>query len=99
MIKDILIDIDLGGIKIMTGAVSSDGTVLCEPVKIPTDSHKPADKILTRITGSVEEVLQRLKVAARDIPGIGVGSTGPLDLDRGLILDCPQLPTMHGKEG
>jgi Transcriptional regulator/sugar kinase len=27
--------------------------------------------------------------------GIGIGSTGPLDIERGVILECPQLPTMQ----
>jgi len=51
--------------------------------------------ILKRITDSVEQTLSSLSLGMSDVEGIGIGSTGPLDIDAGIILDCPQLPTMH----
>ena len=95
MKKDIFIGVDLGGTKIMTGAIDSKGKVLCEPVKVPTLGHEPADKIIKRITDSVEIILQIVNTDINYIQGIGIGSTGPLDFKTGKILDCPQLPTMN----
>ncbi len=95
MNKDIIIGVDLGGTKIMTGAIDSKGKVLCEPVKVPTLGHEPSDKIIKRITDSVETILQKLKSDIRSVQGIGIGSTGPLDYKTGKILECPQLPTMN----
>ena len=91
----IIIGIDLGGTKIMTGAISSDGKVLCIPVKVPTGEQEPKEMILKRITDSVETLLSKLNKTINDIAGIGIGSTGPLDIVSGIILECPQLPTMH----
>ena len=79
----------------MTGAISPQGDLLCDPIKVPTGSDDPAEAIIHRITSSIERIMESLRADKKDVLGIGVGSTGPLDLDRGLILDCPQLPTMH----
>lgn len=91
----IIIGVDLGGTKIMTGAINREGKVLCTPVKILTDGHEPKEIIVKRITDSIEDILSKLNSAINDVSGIGIGSTGPLDIDSGIILECPQLPTMH----
>lgn len=79
----------------MTGAISNDGKVLCTPVKTQTGGQEPKEMIVKRITDSVEKILGSLKLTISDVAGIGIGSTGPLDIDAGMILECPQLPTMH----
>jgi glucokinase len=56
----LIIGVDLGGTKIMTGAISREGKVLCTPVKVPTDGHEPKDRIVKRITDSVETILSIL---------------------------------------
>jgi glucokinase len=95
MDNKIIIGVDLGGTKIMTGAVSYEGQVLGSPVKVPTEGNDTAESIVKRITGSVEKTLSSLNRTIKDVAGIGIGSTGPLDIDAGLILECPQLPNMH----
>jgi len=95
MNNKIIIGVDLGGTKIMTGAINYRGKVLGVPVKVPTEGHSEKEVILRKIIGSVEEVMRGLNATIDDIKGIGIGSTGPLDSKAGLILECPQLPTMH----
>lgn len=91
----IIIGVDLGGTKIMTGAINEKGEVLCEPVKVPTNGDGTCDEILKKITDSVEQVLHKINATPSEIEGIGIGSTGPLDIENGIILECPQLPSMH----
>lgn len=91
----IIIGVDLGGTKIMTGAINGEGKVLSTPVKIATEGNDTVENILKRITGSVEKVMNDLQITAGNISGIGIGSTGPLDSETGQILECPQLPNMH----
>jgi glucokinase len=95
MSNKIILGVDLGGTKIMTGAVSPDGKVLGTPVKCQTNGTEPAELIVKRITDSVEQTISRSGFTINDVKGIGIGATGPLDSAAGLILDCPQLPTMH----
>lgn len=93
--KSAIIGIDIGGTKIKTGAVRLDGELLCEPDTIATGGTDDSEKIFGRITGTIDTVIKRSGLKKTDIIGIGMGVTGPLDIKRGLILECPQLPTMH----
>jgi glucokinase len=91
----IIIGIDLGGTKIMTGAISAQGKVLGTPVNVPTGGMESKEKIVKRITDSISQTIRELNVPIQEIIGIGIGSTGPVDSKAGIILECPQLPTMH----
>lgn len=92
--RKIIIGIDLGGTKIMAGAIDMAGKVLGRPVKIETESYLPKEIILKKITDAIEKIVNDLMLTINDVMGIGIGSTGPLDIERGVILECPQLPTM-----
>ncbi|WP_420187264.1 ROK family protein [Bacteroides pyogenes] len=95
MEKQIIIGVDLGGTKIMTGAINRDGKVLGTPVRVATEGTRPKEVIFDKIVTSVEKVMQDNGITTEELKGIGIGSTGPLDSNEGLILECPQLPTMH----
>ena len=79
----------------MTGAITHDGKVLGEPIKVPTGASDPAEMIVKRIIDSIEKTISDLRLTVNDLTGIGIGSTGPLDSETGEILECPQLPNMH----
>ena len=80
----------------MTGAIdATDGRVIGTPIKIATQSHLPKEQIVENIAQSIRQVMTDNGLQKQDVVGVGVGSTGPLDLDLGLVLDCPQLPTMQ----
>jgi glucokinase len=93
--KRVIIGVDFGGTKIQTGVIKPDGEILCEPVTVDTGGNDESEKILARITGSIEKVIKYSGLKPADIVGIGMGVTGPLDTVTGTILECPQLPTMH----
>jgi glucokinase len=93
--KTIIIGVDVGGTKIQTGAIRSDGQIIGEPVTVETVGTDESEKILARITGSVEKLIKDHGLNPDDVLGIGMGVTGPLDPESGTILECPQLPTMH----
>lgn len=94
-LKKAIIGVDVGGTKIQAGAVTPDGEILCEPLTIATGGSDESGKILGRITRSIEMVIERSALKTENIIGIGMGVTGPLDIENGIILECPQLPTMH----
>jgi glucokinase len=95
MEKKTAIGIDLGGTKILTGAIDFDGNLKGSPVKAMTISQDPADATVGRIIDSVERFISDSGMTINDFMGIGIGSTGPLDLETGYILECPQLPNMN----
>lgn len=46
---------------------------------------------LARIIALIRSLLEEAKVAPEEMRGIGVGCPGPLDLDRGIVLEMPNL--------
>jgi glucokinase len=91
----IIIGVDIGGTKIRAGAVTSAGNLYGNPFTVPTGGNDSKETITGRIIGSINTVLENNSLSAKDIVGIGLGVTGPIDIKNGTILDCPQLPTMH----
>jgi len=91
----ILIGVDFGGTKILTGAITEKGEILCEPVKVATNGYESPEKIIARLASSIDEVIRRSSLSIDEVKGIGLGVTGPLDIENGIILECPQLPTLH----
>jgi len=90
-----VIGVDIGGTKIKVGAVSSDGRIVCTPVTVPTVGMDKKEKIFQRIARTIQSVIENSELEDYTVEGIGLGVTGPLDTKNGLILECPQLPTMH----
>lgn len=95
MNNKIIIGVDLGGTKIMTGAITQNGVIIGNPIKIWTGGNDPKDVVLNRIVSSIQQTIEQNNLSKQDILGIGLGSTGPLDSKNGIILDCPQLPTLN----
>ncbi len=95
MDKNIVIGVDLGGTKIMSGAVDTNGNIIGESFIVPTGGNDSKEMILERIFLSIDSVLRSNNLNIENIIGIGIGSTGPIDAKNGIILECPQLPNMH----
>lgn len=81
---------DLGGTKML--AVAFDAQM--RPVgrkRKRTEGHQGSQIGLERIAQTIEDALHEAGVAPDRLAGIGVGCPGPLDLDRGIMLDAPNL--------
>lgn len=80
----LVVGIDLGGTKILSGVVGDDNRILGRS-KRPTPAREGAEAILSTIVGCVDEALAEANVARSELAAIGVGSPGPLDSDAGVI--------------
>ncbi|GIM30587.1 glucokinase [Clostridium polyendosporum] len=89
--KNFVIGIDLGGTKISTALSDLDGDVKSQ-ITIPTDAHEGEIPVLNRIIETVEYVLKSANLTTDDIRAIGIGSPGPLDAKKGIIITTPNLP-------
>jgi glucokinase len=86
---DSWIGIDLGRTKLLVAAVDGDGRVLAS-TRRATPAGGPAPAVDAMADG-VMEVLRRAGAAMRDVCAIGVGAPGPLDPDRGVVLNPPNM--------
>lgn len=86
------IGLDIGGTNLVAGVIAAaDGRVISRHT-IPTESRKGVEDGLRRISGLIEQVLQQAGMQTAQMTGIGIGSTGPIDSNRGLIQNPYTLP-------
>jgi glucokinase len=83
-----VVGIDIGGTNIVAGTVSEDGSELLGLVSQPTFPEQGADAVIARI---VKLARDSIRVSGKQIAGLGIGSPGPLDTKRGVVLLTPNL--------
>ncbi|MBD7916390.1 ROK family protein [Clostridium sp. Sa3CUN1] len=89
MDKKYVIGVDLGGTKICTALVKLDGSVVKE-YTIPTEAYKGEEVVLNKILSTIDKVIEEIDI--NEVQSIGIGSPGPLDIEKGLIVYTPNLP-------
>jgi glucokinase len=90
-----IVGVDLGGTKIMAGALSEDGTRHLAMRSVATSAEQGSDAVVERIIGAIEGVIldtiAETEASRRDFIGIGVGAPGPLDREKGIVVVAPNL--------
>lgn len=89
MEKKYVVGVDLGGTKIYTALVDLNGAIVAE-VTVKTEAHKGEDAVLEKLLKTIDDVLVGIDI--NEVKAIGVGSPGPLDVKKGLIVYTPNLP-------
>lgn len=83
--------IDLGGTKILTVVTDSGKKVLAK-TKIPTEAARGVDAVLDNIFKSLDISCRECGITPESLSGIGIGVPGPVNYEKGLVYDCPNLP-------
>ena len=89
--KKYVIGVDLGGTKISTAISTIEGNILANVV-LTTKSEEGEAAVLGRIVQSIDEVIVGSSTSIDEIEAIGIGSPGPLDAKKGIIITTPNLP-------
>jgi glucokinase len=85
-----VLGVDLGGTKILAGVVDAEHRILGR-AKRPTPAKEGAEALSRAIAGAALDALADAGVKPDDLGGAGVGSPGPLDSERGVILFSANL--------
>ncbi|MBV7272531.1 ROK family protein [Clostridiaceae bacterium UIB06] len=91
MEKQYVIGVDLGGTKISTALAELNGNILSENT-IPTNAKYGEEAVLSRIIYAIERILEVTGKKVDEIKAIGIGSPGPLDSKKGVIIETPNIP-------
>ena len=90
-----VVGVDIGGTNIVVGTVSEDGTQVLGVRSTPTQPEEGPQAVVGRIArlaqASMSEAERASGVRRDSIVGVGIGSPGPLDLEKGLVLLTPNL--------
>ncbi len=95
-----VLGIDLGGTKILAAVVNEDGEVLARS-KQKTQADKGPEDVMDRMAECARDAVSAAALEMKDVLAAGVGAPGPLDPNRGIIIDTPNLPgfvDVHVKE-
>jgi glucokinase len=90
-----VLGVDLGGTKISVGAMTVDGKSRYALDTKPTLAADGADAVVERIVAmigtTIAQTMKETGAAREDFLGVGIGSPGPLDRKRGLVITTPNL--------
>ncbi len=92
-----IVGIDLGGTKVAAAAFGMDGQRLGKIARLPTMANMKSTVTLMNIKRVVKQALIEGGVTGRP-RAIGMGSSGPLDTERRVLLDGDSLPNLMGFE-
>ncbi len=88
--RDFWIGLDLGGTKMLASLYGPDFKRIASAKK-RTKGREGAEAGLQRIQALIRDVLAAGSVDAASLAGVGVACPGPLDLNKGIILEAPNL--------
>lgn len=84
------IGVDLGGTKIDSILVDQNNVPL-DNVEMLTCPEEGKDAVIERIIASINKLAAGLPRGVDDVRAIGVGSPGPLNKEKGTVVDAPNL--------
>ena len=86
-----VLGLDIGGSKLAAGVVDGQGHILARGV-IPTLASEGLGPVLLRITELCRDLMNRPETKTDPVSCIGVGCAGPVDVQRGVVTNPPNLP-------
>ena len=86
--------VDLGGTKILTAVADEHGAWLGEDRR-PTEVERGPEGVIDRIVESLRASLAAANAGERTLQALGVAAPGPIDVEKGLIGEAPNLPGWH----
>jgi glucokinase len=89
-VKPLAAGVDLGGTNIATAIVDASGRVRSRDRR-PTLAGRGPNAVLARMADSVRSAARVAGLGLRDLAAVGVGSPGPLDPKRGVVLYSENL--------
>jgi glucokinase len=92
---DLILGVDLGGSKILTAVINSQGGMLSNDESI-TPATEGREAIVQSIVDSSHRVLKQASVAISEICAIGIGAPGISNPETGILFTSPNLPGWRG---
>jgi len=88
--KTYVVGVDIGGTKIFSGVIDQTGTVI-STAKLNTLAAEGFKTSFQQIVTCIEMAIANANLKPGDIQAIGVGSPGPLDIKKGIVIETPNL--------
>lgn len=90
----IVLGIDIGGTSIKGASINDKGEIL-DRFSLPVNKTDLAEKTLGDLCNLINEFIKEHSYSEK-ITGIGLGTPGIIDYEKGVVLTSPNLPTWSG---
>lgn len=90
---NVYLGIDLGGTKIAAAAVDVRTGERLLQLMVPTEAHEGPAAVIERMAALAGEVCAQINTPLDQIPAIGIGVPGLIDLAQGVTILLPNLPS------
>ncbi|GGF97979.1 ROK family protein [Paenibacillus aceti] len=84
------VGVDVGGTNIVCGLVDEDGNIVAQR-KYPTDSQEGHQAILSKISATIEQLIEEAGIASEQCVAVGMGIPGLVDPEQGVSLRAVNL--------
>ena len=88
---DMYVGIDLGGTNVKTGLLTDDWKIVDQESR-RTEIEGGFQHVIEQMADFVRALCKRSKVPLKRVRGVGIGTPGPVDVARGLIVVAPNFP-------
>lgn len=93
--KDYLIGVDVGGTNVRMGVVTAEGLLL-KKIQYPTEMSGGSLAMMELLASRLQEAIEGESEQGHPVTRIGIGLAGPVDRKRGVLINPPNLPDLHG---
>jgi glucokinase len=87
------IGVDIGGTNMSAAVMSHDNSALLSKETIETRAQQGPEDGMKRLGDLIARVIQAANISLKDVAGIGIGCSGPVDTEKGLVQNPYTLPT------
>lgn len=85
-----VVGVDLGGTKILTALADSNGKII-ERIRVETGAEDSVEIVVQRINDTVLHAIEKAGIEKNEVARVAVGTPGPLDIKREIVLTAPNL--------
>lgn len=89
--RTLFLGVDIGGTNIKLGLVDDEGRVVAK-THISTEEEAGPQDAVKRSRGAVDQMLDELGLAIKDVAAVGLATPGTMDIPAGIILHPHNLP-------
>ena len=93
-VAPLLAGVDVGGTNVKVGLVDNQGKIVAD-TKFPTLPNEPPDVAITQVREELNALIETTGFQWSDVVAAGLGTPGPMDIHRGVILTPTNLPGWH----
>ena len=89
-----VLGIDLGGSKILTAVINSQGNILSRDYRV-TPADKGLEAVIYELLESLSRASDQAGISVSELAAIGVGAPGISNPETGIVFTSPHLPDWH----